>query len=147
MWIPDRWQRSLLIVALCALATGVVAEETYTVKAVMILASDEPAPIDPRLERIEFRLRRIFKFEHYLHFGEASAVLTNSSSVTMDLGHGYQVEVTTSKRKKRVRTRVRWVKDDATLVDTSVFLKKNVPTILGGVPHEGGQLIIALTLD
>ena len=149
MWIPDRVKYLFVVMVLFMTAVGTCsASDPFTLRAVMIWASDEPAPLDARLEKVEFRLRRIFKFEHYHHYGEATAILNNASETTLSLGRGHRLEITTSPGKnKRVRTQIRWVKGDTTQVNTAVYLKRNVPTILGGPPHEGGNLIVTLTVE
>lgn len=135
----------MLLLALLLLGVGFTAKaETVTLEATLILASDNPAPQDMRLDRIEYKLRRIFGFAYYAHYGQGSATAALPAEVTLELGHGYRLEVSARKKDGKVRAEVRWMQADQILLSTRVGLKKGVPTILGGPPHEGGNLIVAL---
>ena len=132
------------------LLTGAVTAEArpITLRATLILASDRGAPLDRRLEHVEYKLRRIFGFEYYKHYGEASAVINVPGSVTLSLGHGYRLLVhLTDGGKGRVRAHVKWLGHDQVLLSTAVNMKKNTPAILGGPSHEGGTLIMTLVAE
>jgi hypothetical protein len=117
-----------------------------TIEAMMILASDDSAPLDRRLDRIEYKLRRIFGFEHYRHFGEGRVTVELPAETTLQLGKGYRLRIDARKADKgRIRTRVEWFKGEQPLLSTSVVLKKGAPAILGGPPHGEGTLIVTLT--
>ncbi len=134
-------------VALWLLLAGTASAEPLTLSAQMILASDERAAMDHRLEKIEYKLRRVFRFEYYRQYGEGSALMPVPSEATLDLGHGYRIEAALSPGKKKVRARIRWMKGDAAILTTAVGLQRGVPAILGGAPHEGGKLIVVLEIE
>ena len=119
--------------------------EPITLKATLILASNESLPLDSRLDKVEYQLRRVFGFENYTHYGEATTVANVPSTVTMELGHGYRLELTLSPRRKGgITAEVRWLRGDVVLISTRVGMQRGVPAILGGPPHEGGNLIVSL---
>ena len=141
--------KSLLILGLCLLAPLVTgAQDTATLKAVMIYASDKPAPIDLRLENIEYKLRRIFKFEHYLHYGEGTLTLTLPGSGTIKLGKGYELDVQASRISGgRIRAEVTWRKGNVKLLHTAQAVGRKTPAVLGGAGHDDGTLIVTLVLE
>ncbi|MBU0678923.1 MAG: hypothetical protein KJ626_12495 [Verrucomicrobia bacterium] len=121
--------------------------QPLTLDAILIHANNDGATQDSRLEHIEFKLRRIFNFEYYQYFGGSSSGVTVPAATTLNLGHGYNLEVNLSRAGDgRVRAQVRWLKDGESLLATSVKMKRGVPTILGGPPYDRGTLIVVLEL-
>ena len=121
------------------------AADSVRLKAVMIHASNDPAPPDRRIEKIEHKLRRLFRFEHYRHAGEGSLSLRLPGEGTLSLGSGYSLQVTASSAEGgRVRARVRWNRGRKALLSTSMVVGRKAPTVLGGVNHGGGKLIVTL---
>ena len=125
-------------------AAGSAYGQTVTVEAMLIHASDRPAALDTRLDRVEFRLRRIFGFEHYGFMGEKRSVVTLPSQSRLDLGHGYTLRLNTASRDGRVQAEIEWFRGDERLLRTSVTQRRGVPSILGGPPHDEGTLILVL---
>ena len=120
-------------------------QRPITLMAVMILASDRPAPIDERIENIEFKLRRIFKFEHYLYYGKGSLTLTLPGSGTIRLGKGYRLDISASRtHDKKIRAKVKWRGNGRVLLSTTTVVGRGTPTVLGGVSHEDGKLIVTM---
>jgi len=124
-------------------ASGLAA--SVRLEATLILASSEEAPADPRLEKFESNLRRIFGFEHYRHYGEAASSTELPGELYLRLGHGYglAVQVREGQRDKMV-AHLRWLREKKQLLNTRVRLKKGVPAILGGPKHGEGTLIVVL---
>jgi hypothetical protein len=120
--------------------------DRVTIDAMLILASDDGAPLDHRLERVEYKLRRIFGFEYYRYMGEASAIIHLPGRARLDLGHGYSLNIEVSESDGKVRALVRWMRGDEELLATSVRMKKKTPAILGGPEHGNGTLIVTLTV-
>lgn len=135
-----RW---LFAIAVLGLATGVSAQ-TVSLDAMLIHASDRPAALDTRLDRIEYRLRRIFQFEHYGFMSETRTLITLPSESRVDLGHGYVLRVNASSRDGRIRAEIQWYRGGERLMSTSISQRRGVPAILGGPPHDGGTLILIL---
>ena len=128
-----------------AMSPGAWAETRVRFKAIMVHASDEPAPIDRRLERIEYQLRRIFKFEHYKHVGEGTLAMTLPGSGTIDLGRGYSLLMNVSQGSEgRVSTKVTWKKGGQVLLSTSAKIRRGSSAVLGGAGQGTGKLIVTL---
>ena len=150
--MPNRSvKRILVLLGLCGVLAGAGnssarADGMVTIQATMILASNDRAPMDSRLETIEYKLRRVFGFEYYRHYGEASVSLSLPSQTTMDLGHGFSLVVNaTGSHDGKIRAGVMWLRGAETVLNTTVSMNRNTPVILGGVQHENGTLIVSLT--
>ena len=133
-----------LLMALWLLLAATASAQTVTLDAMLIHASDRPAALDRRLDRIEYRLRRIFQFEHYGFMGETRTLLTLPADTHVELGHGYTVAINASARGNRIHATMAWYHEDERLLGTSVSQRRGVPAILGGPPHEEGVLILVL---
>lgn len=139
-----RWLTILAMVGLLGAVSA--AAEVVNLDAMLILASNDPAPLDRRLERVEFQLRPLFRFEYYRHMGGSSASANVPGTVSIALGDGHHLEVrATARDGKKVRAEVRWFRGDQPLLSTGVNLQPGKPVILGGVPHDKGKLIVTLT--
>lgn len=138
----SRW----IVIAL-GLLLGTVAragDGAVTIEAMMIHASNEAAPMDQRLEKVEFQLRRIFGFQFYKHYGEGQAMLHLPGQTTVALGHGFHLEINAQHRDGKIRAQVNWIRGGESLLNTTVSMKPGNHVILGGVPFEGGTLIVTL---
>jgi hypothetical protein len=135
----------LAVVLLMALMPAAGWAETVNFHATLILASKDPAALDSRLERITYKLRRIFKFEYYHFLGEGSAAVALPGEVALSMGEGHRLQIKAEGKDGGTRAEVRWFKGDEALLSTRVTLKGEGPFILGGVPHGDGTLIVTLT--
>jgi hypothetical protein len=141
--------RGLLLALLAATAVGGAAPASaeVTIKAMLIYASNDPAPLDDRLQRVEYQLRRMFPFEHYRHFGQDSRTLSLPGEVTLDLGRGHRIVAELSKGDDgEVHAWVRWMSGDTTVLNSGFSMKKGAPTFLGGPTHENGKLLVTLEI-
>ena len=150
MRVPERWGRAawagLLALLWLAAPSGAQAQAPVSIQATMILASDQPSAQDPRLDLVEYKLRRMFRFEYYRHYGEGSAVLNLPGSTVLDLGRGFRLNLSgASAGKGKVRAGVQWLRGGDVLLNTTVVMDSGAPVILGGVSHEGGTLIVVLS--
>lgn len=151
MWRPDpavraaRWLAAGLLVAL---VPSMAAAEQVTLKAVMILASDEPSPPDGRLASIEPKLRQVFRYASYRQMGEGSLAVALPGKGTIQLGGGYALDVDAAALEGgRIRTQVTWRKGGARLLSTSAKVQRNSPTVLGGASQGKGKLIVTLVVQ
>lgn len=139
---------SLLAVAYLLATPAVSSAEPVTIQATLILASNDPAPLDSRLGKVEYKLRRIFGFEYYKHYGEGAAVLNLPGQSAVDLGHGFRLSISASGSKDdKIRMSVQWFREDEMVLNTTVGMKRGVPVILGGISHGGGTLIVTLVAE
>ena len=121
------------------------AQQVVSIQATMIHASDTPVAQDPRLDNIEYQLRRTFRFEYYKHIGEGSAAVNLPGATVLSLGGGFQLNLSAADAGKgRVRATVQWMRGGDVVLNTTVVMNRGVPVVLGGISHEGGTLIITL---
>ncbi|MFH0953746.1 MAG: hypothetical protein V1873_05410 [Verrucomicrobiota bacterium] len=135
-----------LLAMTCLLAGSAAAwAGPVSLEATMILASNEPAAQDQRLDAVEYKLRRIFGFEYYRYYGGGSAIVNLPGDTTISLGHGYRLSISAGSKDGRVRAGIRWLRGDEVVLNTTVNMERGTPVILGGIAHEGGTLIVTLT--
>ena len=122
-----------------------------TVRAILVVASNQSAKSDPRLAPYEPTLRRILRFESYRIVGEGSAVLARSGNAIVALGRGHTLDLEAEKSDGEggVHVRVRWQEGGRTLLNTGLVLRPRLPTVLGGpsAGKEGEVLAIILVAD
>ena len=131
-------------ISLCATQTQAEAAKV-SLRATMILASNEKGPNDAKVKRFAGKLRRLFNFTHYRLYGEGSAAIEMPGEASFSLGHSFRMEVKVSlAAKNKIRAGVRWMKGKTTLINTVLVMQKGAPAILGGPSHQGGNLIVIL---
>lgn len=144
-WISNMLKQFLCLVlvwlALAPFARG--DDGTVTLQALMIQAQNESAPIDRRLEKVEYKLRRVFGFQFYRYVGEGNLALASRGEGTISLPDGHRLQIRLGGRGGHAE--VRWSRNDEPLLSTSVALSRNAPVVLGGIPANGGKLILVLT--
>jgi hypothetical protein len=143
MNIKTKFLLSLMIVSLgltCISARG--QEGTVTLQVLMIQAQNESAPIDRRLEKVEYKLRRVFGFQFYRYVGEGNISLPSRGQGEISLPDGHRLTLSLGGKGK---AEVRWFRNEEPLLSTSVGLSREAPVVLGGVPANGGKLILVLT--
>ncbi len=135
--------------AVCLLGTAREAEAArpVTFKVILIEASDKPAPLDRRLDRVEYRLRRIFGFEHYRFLGEASQQTGLPATFRLSPGQGYTLDIEARRGSDGIRTKVVWRKGGQAILSTTLVLHKGNPSVLGGPRHNGGTIIVSLSVE
>lgn len=139
----------LLLPLLCLLAGYVPAAraaDRAALQAILITASNEPGPSDPRLARYEPTLRRILRFASYRYVGSGSAALEVPGRTTVGLGAGQHLEVTAEDATRGLRLRVAWKQGGRTLMETGLSLNPGVPAVLGGPGTGRGDEVYAVIL-
>lgn len=126
-------------------ASAGLAQNLVSLQATLIHASDRPSAQDPRLDPIEYQLRRTFRFEYYKHIGEGSAAVNLPGVTTLNLGAGFHLNLSVvDAGKGRVRAAVQWMRGNEVVLNTTVVMNRKIPVVLGGISHEGGTLIVTL---
>ncbi len=128
-------------------ASPLTAQSTVTLDMLLIHASDRPAALDTRLDRVEFRLRRIFGFEHYGFLQQQRTLMTLPTSTRLQLVTGHVVQIQAERRDGRIRAHIEWFEKRERLLATSITQRRGVPAILGGPPHDEGSLILVLEFE
>jgi len=146
MSIKSTWLVALILTLLCtgSLASYGQNQGSVTIKVLMIQAQNESAPIDPRLERVEYKLRRVFGFQFYKYVAEGTVSLLAGGQGVIELAQGHRLQVNLGGGKGR-NAEVHWMHENQVLLRTSVKLSGDGPLVLGGVPSNGGKLILVLS--
>ena len=134
-----------IVLGLTVLGAAPAARAQMEIEAMLILASNEPAPLDRRLERVDYLLRPVLRFETYRLLGQGSVLLQMPASTSIALGDGHVLNIV-SDRDRRNRVEVTWLRGNTRLLSTAVNLQRGKPAILGGVPQGDGRLIVTLML-
>ena len=137
---------AVVTVSLFALPSNAQAEQA-NIEALLILASNNPAPLDARLDKVEYRLRRIFGFETYRYYGGGSTILSLPGQSILALGNGNNLTINARSKKGRIEAQIVWEKEGERVLNTTVAMSKNTPIILGGSTKPDGTLIIVLTAN
>lgn len=127
----------ILLAAALVLAVRmpVVAAEggRASVRAILVLASNQKGGSDARLSAYEPTLRRILRFESYKLAGEGSAAVAGGGKSSVRLGRGHSLELEAEKGDgKGVRLKVNWQDGGRSLMNTGLVLRPGVPAVLGG---------------
>ena len=133
---------SAVAMMIAAPTTSFAQDGTVTIQALMIQAQNDSAPIDRRLERVEYKLRRVFGFQFYRYIGEGSITLSPRGEGFMNLPDGHRLQVRLAGRGS---AEVRWSHNNEPQLSASVGISRKSPVVLGGIPANGGKLIIVLT--
>ena len=123
--------------------------ENVTFKAQLIQATNDAAPLDRRLEKIEYRLRPILRYENYRLLGESSAVLALPGDTVLRFDTGSSLAVRASgSLKKGVKAEVVWTEGGQKQVTTTVRMARGKPVVIGGgAASEKGVLVISLQVE
>jgi hypothetical protein len=126
-------------------AAGTARAQTITLHARLILASNEPAAQDPRLEDLEYKLRRIFGFEYYQMLGKGEGIVELPGDASLVLGRECRLSISAAQaRGGQIRASVQWLRGKEVVLNTTVVMGRGAGVILGGVSHESGTLLVAL---
>lgn len=124
---------ALLLLALAALAPrSAWAADSISVRAILVIASNEPGKSDSRLAPYEATLRRILRFESYRFVGE------DSGSSNLNLGDGHRIQISGEKGGATHRVTANWTHNGQSLMNTGMQLRPGVPAVIGG-PSAGGK--------
>lgn len=140
--------RSIFVgVTLSLLTLGGVQAEAATLEATLIYASEEPASLDRRMDNIEFRLRRLFKFEHYQLLDQKTALIGPNSETHISFVEGYTLNLKTGKGgEKGFPVTIVWNQNGKKLMSTGIKVGKSKPAVLGGPAYRKGNLILSIEL-
>ena len=101
---------SLLALAAFALPQHVFAAEGTTLRAILITASNEKAPADPKLAPYEAALQRNVPESSFRHVAESSTTLKRSGTTTIALGRTHRLEVEPeSGSGQGIRVKIEWL--------------------------------------
>ncbi|MBA4138102.1 MAG: hypothetical protein C0518_12370 [Opitutus sp.] len=113
--------------ALAASATTARAESLH---AVLLTASPEKGPTDPRLASWEVTLKRVLRFNSYTYQGSDTGTINAGSRESLMIGQGHELFVEAGSSPLSVR--IRWTAAGRTFMSTGLVLRPGIPAVLGG---------------
>lgn len=133
----------LMLLALFAAfpnATTAAEAGSTRVRALLVIASNQPGGSDSRLSAYEPTLRRILRFESYRLVGEGSASVAPAGKASIRLGQGHSLALENQRADGRGGSRLQlgWQQGGRSLMNTGVALRPGVPAVLGG-PSTGKE--------
>lgn len=136
-----------IVIALVGLSVLGARADTVQTEAMLIYASNDPAPLDYHLDKVVPKLRSVLKFQNYELLGHGDGAVNAPGETTIDLGKGHKLEVKVRPDKKdRFKVEVRWLHNDKVQVSTGATTGRNQPIVLGGIKHANGNLVVTLIL-
>lgn len=122
------------------------AAEGTAVHAVLIMASNNKAPADPRLAPYEAELQRNLPESSFRLAGEGSTTVAGAAA-KINLGQGQVVEFEDGKRETDgIHLKVNWMNGNKPSINGSFVLQPDVPLVLGRRPPGNGEVPIVLVI-
>lgn len=137
------WVLAVIFLLVTSFSSARAEDGMLSLQVLMIQAQNESAPIDRRLEKVEYKLRRVFGFQFYRYIGEGSVSLPQRGEGSVSLPDGHRLQIRLG--GKGGHAEVRWFRNQEPLLSTSVGISRDAPIVLGGIPSNGGKLILVLT--
>jgi hypothetical protein len=123
---------------------------TSTLRAILIMASNEKAPADPKLAPYEAPLQRNLPESSFRYVGEGSAAITGNGRGTITLARGHRLELEGDKAgggdPGTVRVKVQWLNGSELVIGIILNLHPGVPAVLGRRPSGDGEVPIVLVV-
>lgn len=136
---------SLLLLAAAALPARAVAADHASVQAILIIASNQKAPADPKLAPYEAVLQRNVPESSFRSAGEGSASVSGNGHATISLGQGHRIELD-AEPGTGIRIKVQWMNGEKVVLSTSVTFQPGVPVMLGRRSSNDGDVPIVLLI-
>ena len=134
----------LLIFAAPNLNAAESSPQAVSIKIDTILASNQNGEFDARLKPLEKQLK-VLKYKSYRLLKEESQNIPSQGNGTFEIPGGRSLIVSPQDfSNQQIALKVRLQGSEKPLLDTTLKLKNKGNFILGGPPHEGGVLVLAI---
>jgi hypothetical protein len=150
MKLPGKLLSKALLSSFLALLVAVylgaaeTAPQAVKIKIDTILASNQSGEFDSRLKPLEKQLK-VLKYKSYRLLKEESQNVASQGSGSFQIPGGRTLIVSPQDfRDQQIALKVRLQGSEKPLLDTTLKLQNKGNFILGGPPHEGGVLVLAI---
>lgn len=134
----------LLILTAANLRAAENNPQAVKIKIDTILAHNQSGEFDPRLKPLEKQLK-VLKYKSYKLLKEESQNIPSQGNGTFEIPGGRSLIVSLQDfSSQQIALKVRLQGSEKPLLDTTLKLKNKGNFILGGPPHEGGVLVLAI---
>jgi hypothetical protein len=126
------------------LGAAETTSQTVKIKIDTILASNQNSEFDSRLKPLEKQLK-LLKYKSYRLLKEESQNVPSQGNGNFQIPGGRTLIVSPQDfRDQQIALKVRLQGSEKPLLDTTLKLQNKGNFILGGPPHEGGVLVLAI---
>ncbi|HUK39546.1 MAG TPA: hypothetical protein VLX11_00830 [Candidatus Acidoferrales bacterium] len=150
MKIPGKLRTRALLFSLlgfflpASLGAAEPGPKPVKIKIDTILASNQNGEFDSRLRPLEKQLK-VLKYRSYRLLKEESQNIASQSNGSFQIPGGRMLIVSPQDfRDQQIALKVRLQGNQKPLLDTTLKLQNKGNFILGGPPHEGGVLVLAI---
>jgi hypothetical protein len=150
MKLPGKLRTRALLFSLLGLLPAAylraaeTAAQSVKIKIDTILASNQNGEFDPRLKPLEKQLK-VLKYRSYRLLKEESQNIASQGNGSFQIPGGRMLIVSPQDfRDQQIALKVRLQGSQKPLLDTTLKLQNKGNFILGGPPHEGGVLVLAI---
>jgi hypothetical protein len=134
----------LLILAAAYLGAAENSPQAVKIKIDTILASNQDGAFDSRLKPLEKQLK-VLKYKSYRLLKEESQNVPSQGNGNFEIPGGRSLIVSPQDySNQQIALKVRLQEAEKPLLDTTLKLRNKGNFILGGPPHEGGVLVLAI---
>jgi hypothetical protein len=136
------------LLAIFALPLAARAADGASIQAVLIIASKEKAPADPRLAPYEATLQRNLPESSFRYGGEASASLSgNNATAKISLGSSHQLELKAGGRTAEgISISVQWMNGKDLVMKNSFTVQPGAHFVLVRRPSSDGEVPIIILI-
>jgi hypothetical protein len=132
------------VLAAAYLGAAETASQPVRIKIDTILASNQNGDFDSRLKPLEKQLK-VLKYRSYRLLKEESQDVVSQGNGSFQIPGGRTLIVSPQDfRDQQIALKVRLQGGEKPLLDTTLKLHNKGNFILGGPPHEGGVLVLAI---
>lgn len=144
---PSQFLPCLLLIGLALLLATPQAHaaESVSVRATLILGTNDGGGVDRQLRQYERNLKRVLPFNTFTQQGSGSASVTPPGEARISIGGGQAVHVKVENAGEgKFRIAARWTRGEQSYINTTVVASPDRPTVLVGPSAQGGKLILLL---
>ncbi len=134
----------LLLGALLA-PHAALAAEGLSVRGILIHASNEKRPPDPRLKPYEAELQRNLVFSSFQYAGEGVTKVAGGGRSTVNLAKGHRLELESdTSGGSGIVLKVQWLNGSTLLISTSLTLQRGIPAVLVNRQGDDADAVIVI---
>jgi hypothetical protein len=135
------------LLASASMAPLARAADGTALHALLIMASSNKAPADPRLAAYEAELQRNLPESSFRLAGEGSTTVSGNNAAKISLGQGQVVSFEDERREADgIHLKVSWMNGKKPGINGMFVLQPGVPLVLGRRPAGDGEVPIVLVI-
>jgi hypothetical protein len=133
--------------AATALPPQARAAQPASVQAILITASNNKVPADPRLAPYEATLQRNLPESSFRFVAQGSTSVSTGGHARIPLAGGHRVELEGEKQSKDgIKLKIQWLNGRSPVMGGEFTLHPGVPVVLGRRPSGDGDVPIVIVI-